>query len=66
MDLFTLVARLGMDTSEYDSKIAEIKSRSLYVTEITPMYGQQLITLSTCYGATKSDRIIVIGVEIHE
>ena len=57
---------IATDKSEYDSKIAEIKSRSLYFTEITPMYGQQLITLSTCYGATKSDRIIVIGVEIHE
>ena len=57
---------LAADESEYDCKIAEIKSRSLYVTEIAPMYGQQLITLSTCYGATKSDRIIVIGVEIHE
>ena len=52
--------------SEYDAKITEIKSRSLYGTEITPIYGQQLITLSTCYGATKSDRIIVVGVEIDD
>lgn len=54
------------DEIEYDTKITEIKERSLYSTGITPMYGQQLITLSTCYGATKSDRIIVVGVEIHE
>lgn len=54
------------DESEYDAKIAKIKSCSLYETEITPIYGQQLITLSTCYGATKSDRIIVVGVEICE
>lgn len=57
---------IAADESEYDTKIAEIKSRSLYGTEITPIYGQQLITLSTCYGATKSDRIIVVGVEIQE
>lgn len=54
------------DESDYDAKIAEIKNRSLYDTEITPIYGQQLITLSTCYGATKSDRIIVVGVEIYD
>ena len=54
------------DESEYNTRMAEIKERSLYDTEITPIYGQQLITLSTCYGATKSDRIIVVGVEIHD
>lgn len=57
---------IAVDESEYYAKIAEMKNRSLYDTEITPIYGQQLITLSTCYGATKSDRIIVVGVEIHK
>ena len=51
------------DETDYNNKIAEIKRRALYDTGITPEYGQQLLTLSTCYGATKSDRIIVIGVE---
>ena len=37
-----------------------MKHRALYDTGITPQYGQQLLTLSTCYGATKSDRIVVI------
>ena len=54
------------DEAEYDIRIAEIMERSLYDTEITPIYGQQLITLSTCYGATKSDRIIIVGVEIND
>lgn len=49
--------------TEFNEKIEEIKHRALYDTGITPEYGQQLLTLSTCYGATKSDRIIVIGVE---
>lgn len=54
---------IATDESEYDHKVAEIKSRALYDTGITPEYGQQLLTLSTCYGATKSDRIIVIAAE---
>ena len=49
-----------------NAKIEEIKHRALYDTGITPEYGQQLLTLSTCYGATKSDRIIVIGVETNQ
>jgi len=51
------------DETEFDEKIEAIKHRALYDTGIKPEYGQQLLTLSTCYGATKSDRIIIIGVE---
>lgn len=53
------------EEAEYNTKVSEIKSRSLYDTGITPTYGQQLITLSTCYGADKESRIIVIGAEIN-
>lgn len=51
------------DESDYSARVAEIKGRALYDTGITPQYGQQLLTLSTCYGATKSDRILVIAAE---
>ena len=54
------------DEAEYNEKVEAIKRRALYDTGITPKYGQQLLTLSTCYGATKSDRIIVIGVETNK
>lgn len=54
---------VAADETEYKNKIDEIKRRALNNTGITPEYGQQLLTLSTCYGATKSDRIIVVGVE---
>ena len=54
----------AVDEIDYRNKVEEIKSRALYDTGVTPQYGQQLITLSTCYGSTKNDRIIVIGVEI--
>ena len=51
------------DESEYNEQVAGIKSRALYDTGITPEYGQQLLTLSTCYRTNKSDRLVVIGVE---
>lgn len=51
---------------QYRDKITEIKKRSIYDTGIVPEYGQQLITLSTCYGNAKDDRIIVIGAEQKE
>ena len=54
------------DETEFNAKIEAIKHRVLYDTGIIPEYGQQLLTLSTCYGATKSDRIIVIGVETNK
>ncbi len=71
------VVRLKMDDSwylfhtaqteeEYTAAVAEIKSRALYNTGITPAFGSRLITLSTCYGANKADRIVVIGAEITE
>ena len=41
----------------------EIKSRSLYDTEIEPQYKEQLLTLSTCFGDSKDSRMVVIGVE---
>lgn len=54
----------AVDESDYRNKVEEILSRALYDTGVTSQYGQQLITLSTCYGSTKNDRLIVIGVEI--
>lgn len=56
--------RVADDEADYDARIADIKSRSLYDTGVTPEYPAQLLTLSTCEGATQKDRIIVIGVEI--
>lgn len=53
----------ALDEAEYNSYVADIKERALHDTGITPKYGQQLLTLSTCYGKTKSDRILVIGAE---
>lgn len=53
----------SVDEADYQSKVAKIKEAALYITDADPQYGQQLLTLSTCYGNSKSDRLIVIAVE---
>ena len=46
----------------YNSRIEYTKEKSIYDTGITPAYGQQILTLSTCYGYNQDDRIIVLAV----
>lgn len=46
---------------KYNFKTAYAKKKSMYNTEISPVYGQQLLTLSTCYGNNSNDRIVVIA-----
>ena len=45
----------------YEKWVSYAKSKSLYSTEITPVYGQQILTLSTCYGYNQDDRILVLA-----
>lgn len=53
-----------VDEADFQNKVTEIKAAALYTTGIKPQHGQQLLTLSTCYGSSKSDRLIVIAAEI--
>ena len=46
----------------YNSRIEYAKEKSTYDTGITPVYGQQILTLSTCYGYNQDDRILVLAV----
>lgn len=46
----------------YEKWVSYAKTKSLYNTEITPVYSQQIITLSTCYGYDQDDRILVLAV----
>lgn len=46
----------------YNSRIEYAKEKSIYNTEITPVYGQQILTLSTCYGYNQDNRILVLAV----
>lgn len=46
----------------FDEHIVSIKARSLYQPDITPEYGQRILSLSTCYGSSKSGRLLVLSV----
>ena len=46
----------------YNSRIEYAKEKSIYNTDITPVYGQQILTLSTCYGYNQDERILVLAV----
>ncbi|MCQ4022851.1 class B sortase [Ruminococcus sp. zg-924] len=48
---------------KYDTKMSYALEHSLYNTGIIPKYRQQILTLSTCYGSAKNDRIIVLAVK---
>lgn len=52
------------DQESYDRWIAYIRNKAMLTTEITPEYGQQLLTLSTCHGSGKDGRLLVIAVQI--
>lgn len=49
----------------FGERIEESKARSLFQTDITPEYGQRLLTLSTCYGSSKSGRLLVLAVHVN-
>ena len=46
----------------YNSRIEYAKEKSIYNADITPVYGQQILTLSTCYGYNQDERILVLAV----
>ena len=52
------------DSTDFTEQTAAFLQKSLYDTGITPVYGQQLITLSTCYGSGKNGRLIVAAVKL--
>lgn len=52
------------DSAEFTEQIEMVMQKSLYDTGITPVLGQQIITLSTCYGSGKDDRLFVAAVKI--
>ena len=50
-------------SKKFDKKISYAREHTLYKTNITPEFGQKLLTLSTCMGNNKDDRLIVIAVK---
>ena len=53
----------AMTEKRYNSRIEYAKIHSIYDTGITPVYGQQILTLSTCYSSIKDSRILVLAVK---
>ena len=51
------------DGAGFSEQTAAILQKSLYDTGITPVYGRQIITLSTCYGSGKNGRLVVAAVK---
>lgn len=52
------------DGADFSEQTAAILQKSLYDTGITPVFCQQIITLSTCYGSGKNGRLIVAAVKL--
>lgn len=48
---------------EYETFIEKAKSSAMYDTGIMPEYGQQILTLSTCSGGAKDERVLVLAVK---
>lgn len=49
------------DSAEFDQFVQTCKSLSLYDTGITPVYGEKLITLSTCDKSIEDGRLVVVA-----
>ena len=47
-----------------EEQTAAIMQKSLYDTGVTPVYGGQIITLSTCYSSGKNGRLIMAAVKL--
>lgn len=51
------------DYEEYEKQIEAIQGKALYCSDITPVYGAQLLTISTCYGSAGDSRLLIIAVK---
>ena len=52
------------DEDSFCRAVTDIRNCALYDTGITPSPGQQMLTLSTCYGSHDDDRLVIIGVDL--
>lgn len=51
------------DSDFYSETVEKILNKAKVKTGIIPEYGDRLLTLSTCYGSSKSGRLIIIAKE---
>ena len=50
------------DPGEYAEFVSQVKERSIYDTGISAVYGQRLLTLSTCEYSQKNGRMVIVAV----
>lgn len=53
----------GGTQEEFDKYISFLKEKALYETDITPIYGDSLLTLSTCNNIEDTMRIVLVAVK---
>jgi len=51
---------------EYDAYIRACRERALYDTGVTALYGDKLLTLSTCEYSQKNGRMVVVARKVNE
>lgn len=49
---------------KYNKFVEHAKSISFYDTGVTPSFGQQIVTLSTCYGKDKNYRLVILAANV--
>lgn len=54
----------ALDESEFSDYVNQCKALSLYDTGITPVYGDKLITLSTCEYTRENGRLVVVAKQV--
>ncbi len=52
------------DEEEFDEFISTVKGMSLYDTDVQPVFGDKLLTLSTCSYNKKNERFVVIAKKV--
>lgn len=58
---------IAQDESDYDTFINKVRQYSIYDIDITPKYGEKILTLSTCDNSRGDDyRFVVFAVELVE
>ena len=58
---FAYYDAIDLDESAFNAFVAEVKRRSDVDSGITPVYGEELITLSTCEYSTANGRYVVVA-----
>ncbi|MBO5869664.1 MAG: class B sortase [Clostridia bacterium] len=51
------------DETAFDENIKRMRAKSLYKNDVKVEFGKKIITLSTCYGASYDDRLVLLAVE---